>query len=103
MCKSKGLTGKQGVMIPESNVQNLMLKEDVVDAVREGKFHLYSVKTIDEGIEVLTGMKAGERKKDGKYEEGTVNFKVNEKLEYMAGKLKEFSAGSTEGKRKEED
>ena len=103
VCKAKGLTGKQGVMIPESNVQNLMLKEDVVEAVKEGKFHLYSVKTIDEGIEVLTGVKAGERGKDGNYEEGTVNYKVNEHLKDMAGKLREFSAGATEEKRKEED
>ena len=103
VCKAKGLTGKQGVMIPESNVQNLMLKEDVVDAVKEGKFHLYSVKTIDEGIEVLTGVKAGERGKDGNYEEGTVNYEVNEHLKDMAGKLREFSAGATEEKRKEED
>ena len=103
VCKAKGLTGKQGVMIPESNVQNLMLKEDVVEAVKEGKFHLYSVRTIDEGIEVLTGVKAGERGKDGNYEEGTVNYKVNEHLKEMAGKLREFSAGATEEKRKEED
>ena len=61
VCKAKGLTGQQGVMIPDSNVQNLMLKEEVVDAVKEGKFNVYSVKTIDEGIEVLTGTKAGER------------------------------------------
>ena len=59
VCKSKGLTGQQGVMIPDSNVQNLMLKEEVVEAVRAGKFNVYSVKTIDEGIEVLTGAKAG--------------------------------------------
>ncbi len=59
VCKAKGLTGEQGVMIPDSNVQNLMLKEEVVDAVKAGKFNVYSVKTIDEGIEVLTGTKAG--------------------------------------------
>ena len=59
VCKAKGLTGEQGVMIPDSNVQNLMLKEEVVDAVKAGKFNIYSVKTIDEGIEVLTGTKAG--------------------------------------------
>ena len=52
VCKAKGLTGEQGVMIPDSNVQNLMLKEEVLDAVKEGKFSIYSVKTIDEGIEV---------------------------------------------------
>jgi lon-related putative ATP-dependent protease len=103
VCKAKGLTGNQGVMIPESNVQNLMLKEEIVDAVKEGKFHLYSVKTIDEGIEVLTGVKAGEREKNGAYEEGTVNYRVNEHLKDMAAKLREFAAVSGEGKRKEED
>ncbi len=103
VAKAKGLTGKQGVMIPESNVQNLMLKEEIVDAVKEGKFHLYSVKTIDEGIEVLTDVKAGERDKKGDYEEGTVNYRVNEHLKDMAAKLREFAAVSGEGKRKEED
>ena len=58
--KPKGLTGEQAVMIPESNVQNLMLKEEVIDAVKAGHFSIYSVKTIDEGIEVLTGVKAGQ-------------------------------------------
>ena len=62
VCKLKGLTGQQGVMIPESNVQNLMLKEEVVEAVKAGKFSIYSVKTIDEGIEVLTGTKAGTKR-----------------------------------------
>jgi lon-related putative ATP-dependent protease len=103
VCKARGLTGKQGVMIPESNVQNLMLKEEVVDAVKKGKFHLYSVKTIDEGIEVLTGVKAGEKREDGTYEEGTINFKVNEHLKEMAGKLKEFAAGAAEAKKRQTD
>ena len=90
VCKAKGLTGEQGVMIPDSNVQNLMLKEEVVDAVKEGKFNIYSVKTIDEGIEVLTGAKAGERRADGTYEEGTVNYLVDKQLRDMAEKLKEY-------------
>jgi lon-related putative ATP-dependent protease len=90
VCKAKGFTGKQGVMVPESNVQNLMLKEEVVKAVKDGKFHIFSVKTIDEGIEVLTGVKAGERRKDGSFEEGTVNYKVDKRLREMAEKLKEF-------------
>ena len=84
VCKAKGLTGEQGVMIPDSNVQNLMLKEEVVDAVKAGKFNVYSVKTIDEGIEVLTGTKAGERRADGTYEEGTVNYLVDKQLREMA-------------------
>ncbi len=90
VCKAKGLTGEQAVMIPESNVQNLMLKEEVVEAVKEGKFKIYSVKTIDEGIEVLTGTKAGERRTDGTYEEGTVNYLVDKQLRDMAEKLKEY-------------
>ena len=90
VCKAKGLTGEQGVLIPESNVQNLMLKEEVVEAVREGKFHIYPVKTIDQGIEVLKGVKAGPRRPDGTFEEGTVNYKVDKNLKAMAEKLREF-------------
>jgi lon-related putative ATP-dependent protease len=90
VCKAKGLNGKQGVMVPESNVQNLMLKEEAVEAVKTGRFHIYSVKTIDEGIEVLTGVKAGKRKPDGKFEEDTINFKVDKRLREMAERLKEF-------------
>jgi lon-related putative ATP-dependent protease len=90
VCKAKGLTGVQGVMIPDSNVQNLMLKEEVVDAVKAGKFNIYSVKTIDEGIEVLTGAKAGQRRADGTFEEGTVNYLVDKQLSAMAEKLKEY-------------
>jgi lon-related putative ATP-dependent protease len=90
VCKAKGLTGHQGVMIPESNAQNLMLKEEVVDSVKAGQFNIYSVKTIDEGIEVLTAKKAGQRREDGSYEEGTVNFLVDKQLKDMAEKLKEY-------------
>ena len=90
VCKLKGLTGQQGVMIPESNVQNLMLKEEVVDAVKAGQFNIYSVKTIAEGIEVVTGTKAGERRADGTFEEGTVNYLVDKQLTEMAEKLKEY-------------
>jgi lon-related putative ATP-dependent protease len=92
VCKKKGLTGKQGIMIPQSNVQNLMLNDEVVEAVKEGKFHIYAVKTVDEGIEALTGMKAGARKLDGTYEEGTVNDLIQKRLLKMAEKLKEYSA-----------
>ncbi|NLF88511.1 AAA family ATPase [Candidatus Bathyarchaeota archaeon] len=90
VCKAKGLSGEQGVMIPESNVQNLMLKEEVLEAVKAGQFNIYSVKTIDEGIEVLTGAKAGHRRPDGTYEEGTVNYLVDKALGEMADKLKEY-------------
>jgi lon-related putative ATP-dependent protease len=90
VCKLKGLTGQQGVMIPESNIQNLMLKEEVVEAVKAGKFNIYSVKTIDEGIEVLTGKPAGMRHENGTFEEGTVNFLVDKQLGVMAEQLKRY-------------
>jgi lon-related putative ATP-dependent protease len=90
VCKAKGLTGKQGAMIPASNVQNLMLKEEIVEAAKEGKFTIYPVSTIDEGIEVLTGVPAGERKADGTYRKGTVNYLVNKRLQEMAETVREF-------------
>ena len=80
VCRASGLTGDQGVMIPHQNIKNLMLREDVVDAMREGKFHLYAVKTIEEGIEALTGCAAGEKGPDGNYPAGTVNHLVNKRL-----------------------
>jgi lon-related putative ATP-dependent protease len=95
VCKAKGFSGQQGVMIPDSNIQNLMLKEEIVDAVKAGKFHIYSAKTIDEGIEVLTGVKAGERRQDGNFEEETVNYRVDKQLKEMAEKLKEFPSAPT--------
>jgi len=101
VCKAKGFTGDQGVMVPESNVQNLMLKEEIVEAVKAGKFHIYSVKMIDEGIEALTGAKAGKKKPDGTFEENTINCKVDRRLREMAEKLKEFPP--TEVQKKKED
>ena len=97
ICNYKGLNGKQGVMIPEKNVNNLMLRRDVVEAVEKGKFHIYPVTTIEEGIEILTGMKAGELQEDGTYPEGTLYNKVDEKFKEMAEMEKEF------GKSKEEE
>jgi len=73
VCKSRGLTGTQGVIIPHQNVKNLMLKEEVVQAVAEGTFHIYPIRTVDEGMEILTGIRAGERLGDGSYEAETVN------------------------------
>ncbi|TKJ33403.1 ATP-dependent protease [bacterium (candidate division B38) B3_B38] len=90
LCKFRGLDGNHGVVIPESNVKNLMLKEEVVEAIKEGKFHIYPVKSIDQGIEILTGMKAGKKKEDGTYDKGTLNYLVNERLRELAKKLKEF-------------
>ena len=80
VCKLKGLTGKQGVMIPHQNVSNLALSDEVIEAVRQGKFHIYPVKTIDQGIEILTGTPAGEPGADGSYPAGTVNALDSQKL-----------------------
>lgn len=101
VCKAKGLTGEQGILMPESNVQNLMLKEEVVEAVRAGKFHIHSVKTIDEGISILTGKKAGTRTADRSFEEGTVNYLVDKRLHEMAERMTQFSKPATEEPRKQ--
>jgi len=90
VCKARGLSGEQGVLIPASNVQNLMLKEEVVEAVGSGKFHIYAVKTIDEGMAVLTGEPVGVRRVEGVFEEGSVNDQVDKRLKAMAERLKEY-------------
>jgi len=94
ICKAKGLTGDQGAMIPASNIENLMLKEEILDAAEAGKFTIYPATTIDEGIEFLTGIPAGERREDGSYEEGTVNYLVNKRLQEMAETVREFQVPS---------
>ncbi|HWS21172.1 MAG TPA: ATP-binding protein [Methanoregula sp.] len=90
VCKAKGLTGQQGVMIPASNIQNLMLKEELLEAGKAGKFAIYAARTIDEGIEFLTGVPAGEQQPDGSYKEGTINYCVNKRLQEMAEMAREF-------------
>lgn len=90
VCKIKGLNGEQGVIIPESNIRDLNLHDEVIEAVEKGLFHIYPIKTIDEGIEILTGVKAGERKMDGTFEEGTINYLVDKRLREYADKIKEF-------------
>ncbi len=96
LCAARGLSGEQGVLIPAANVKHLMLRHDIVAAVAEGKFHIYPVAAIDEGIELLTGMPAGERGDDGKYPEGTVNRLVADRLEALAAKRRELDAGAKE-------
>jgi lon-related putative ATP-dependent protease len=91
VCKLKGLTGKQGVLIPQSNVKNLMLREDLVEAIRDGKFHVYPIATIDEGIELLTGIDAGERNEQGEYPANTVNHAVQARLRDWAEKVQSFA------------
>jgi lon-related putative ATP-dependent protease len=91
VCKAKGLTGTQGVLIPHQNAQNLMLRPDVVEAVKAGKFHVYTVRTIDEGIEILTGIEAGVADGDGAYPEGTVHGLVDRELQRLAQGWKSFA------------
>ncbi len=95
-CMKKGSDKKQGVMIPASNVKDLMLRQDVVEAVKAGQFHIYPVTTIDEGIEILTGKKAGKRKADGTYPKGSINQLVDDKLKSLAEGLKKFAADKGE-------
>ncbi len=80
ICKMQGLTGQQGVIIPEQNIDNLMLRPEVIDAVKRGQFHIYAVKTVEEGLELLTGLQAGERTPEGKFPEGTIYARVEARL-----------------------
>jgi lon-related putative ATP-dependent protease len=97
VCRSKGLSGDQGVLIPATNVKHLMLRADVVAAIREERFHVYPVTTIDEGIERLTGMVAGEPDEHHRYPEDSVNGKVQLKLAEMAEKMMKFSHAGPRG------
>jgi lon-related putative ATP-dependent protease len=90
LCRARGLTGEQGVLIPQSNVQNLMLRQDVVEAVAGGRFHIYAVNNVDDGIALLTGMPAGTADDEGHYPEGTVNYLVEKRLEELAEKQRKF-------------
>ncbi|MCK9356673.1 MAG: AAA family ATPase [Dehalococcoidia bacterium] len=96
ICLAKGLTGTQGVMIPRRNLQNLSLREEVVEAVRAGRFHVYAVDSVDEGLELLCGVPAGRKRKDGCYPARSLNGRVVSRLETMAGRLKEFQSAGFE-------
>ncbi|MDD4876648.1 MAG: hypothetical protein PHQ86_05940, partial [Dehalococcoidales bacterium] len=93
VCKAKGLNGEQGVLIPASNISNLMLKEEVVEVIKSGNFHIYPVNTIDEGMKVLTGLEVGTRLKDGQFKANTINDKVQKRLVTLAEQLRDFSKG----------
>lgn len=84
ICKMRGLDGSHGVMIPIQNVKNLNLSDEVVEAVKNGDFHIYAVSTIEEGIEVLTGVPAGKKDKTGGFPAGTINYLAYEKLKKYA-------------------
>lgn len=88
VCKSIGLNGEQGILMPAKNLKHLVLRKDVVAAVKKGQFHIWAINNVEEGIRILTGFEAGQIQKDGTYPKGTINYKVNQKLMKMAEKLK---------------
>jgi lon-related putative ATP-dependent protease len=90
VCRVAGLSGEQGVIIPRSNVQNLMLRKDVVEACSEGRFNVWPVSTVAEGFEILTGEEAGVRDEQGRYPESSLNERVQKRLEQYALSLKEY-------------
>ncbi len=92
VCKAVGLTGTQGVMIPDKNLPDLMLREDVIDAIRKKKFHVYAVKTIDDGMEILTGIRSGRQLADGSFESGSVNALASQKLQEYVHDWREFES-----------
>jgi lon-related putative ATP-dependent protease len=92
VCQERGLTGDQGVIVPASNVQHLMLREDVVEAVRAGQFRIFSISTVDEALEILTGVPAGEKGPDGLYPPDSINGRVQAKLIRFAKQLQAFTA-----------
>jgi ATP-dependent Lon protease len=92
VCKARGLTGKQGVIIPIQNVDDLMLRGEIFEAVEKKKFSIYAVKSIDEGIEILTGQKAGKKKSNNTFESGTINALVDERLQRYANDWKTFES-----------
>src|SRR5690606_31335806 len=98
-CKRRGLTGEQGVLIPKDNVKHLMLREDVVEAVRQNRFHVYPISTIDEAITLLTGVPAGERDARGRFPRGSVNYRVEKRLKELAEKREAMAQEMRKGKR----
>jgi lon-related putative ATP-dependent protease len=101
VCQARGLTGDQGVLIPASNVKHLMLRSDVIEAVKNGHFSVHPVETVDQGIELLTGMPAGEPDENNRYPEGTLNGLVQRKLRDLAEKRRSYAAESGQGGERE--
>ena len=99
ICKYKGLNGRQGVIIPAKNARNLMLKQEVIDAVKGNQFHIWAISTIEEGIEILTGMEAGTLQPDGIYPEGTLFRKVDDRLLELVEIVRKFGKETEEGSR----
>jgi predicted ATP-dependent protease len=90
VCQGAGLTGEEGVLIPAANVKHLMLRHDVVEAAEKGLFHIWPVETVDQAIELLTGVSAGERGLDGRFPEGSVNRRADDRLADFAKKARAF-------------
>ncbi len=103
LCRLTGLDGSQGVIMPTRNVKNLMLKKDVVEAVKEGKFFIYPIQRVDEGIEIITGMQVGELMDDGTYPEGTINYLVVKRLAEISEALEKKKEKEEEKEEKEKD
>jgi lon-related putative ATP-dependent protease len=101
VCKARGLDGTQGVVIPKSNVKDLMLKKEVVDAVKEGKFHVWAVGEVDEALELMTGLPAGKLTPDGTFEKDSVNAKVDQTLRHLMEMAKELMKEEKESKSEE--
>lgn len=103
ICKARGLSGDQGVIIPAANVKNLMLRDDVVKAAQAGQFHIYPVESIDQTIEILTGVAAGAPDAQGKLPAGSINYLVAVRLFELAAVRQEFGEGAKSDKRKGEE
>jgi len=102
LCKIRGLDGNHGVIIPERNVKHLMLKQEVVDAVKDGRFSIYAISKVEEGLEILTGMTAGEMKEDGTYPEGTINYLIMKRFDEISKALEKKKEKDEEKQEKKE-
>jgi predicted ATP-dependent protease len=99
-----GITGKQGVMIPRRNIGDLMLDSEVVEECKKGNFHIWAVDHVDQGIEILTGIPAGQADEEGNFPEGTINYLANNRLDELSEALKEYeSHGEEETEEPEKD
>jgi lon-related putative ATP-dependent protease len=101
LCRLTGLDGSQGVIMPARNVKNLMLKKDVVEAVKDGKFFIYPIQRVDEGLEIITGMEVGGLREDGAYPEGTINYLIAKRLTEISAAVKEKKEEEKEEKQKD--
>lgn len=101
ICKVRGLSGDQGVLIPAANAKHLMLRKDVVAAAAEGKFHVYAVANVDEAIELLTGVPAGEPNSEGVAPEGSINYLVASQLAELSVMRQAYGAGAPRPRRRE--